>query len=141
MLLASAIICLHPYTSWTSMYKLRITYIAKLGDFCFCRLSKSPINIISHWKAWHLINKVTMKTLRLFAFAAFLALGSVVVPQTASAYKYYIHVGDGNLITVNANNSSDAIFLFNDLINKGYLDPNTAWLTKRPNGGCIAGCD
>lgn len=82
-----------------------------------------------------------MKALRVFAFAAFLALGAVIAPQTASAYKYYIHVGDGNVITMRADNSQDAIDEFNDLINQGFLDPNTAWLTKRPNGGCIAGCD
>ena len=76
-----------------------------------------------------------------FCFCGLFALGSAVAPQTASAYKYYVHVGDGTVITVRADNSNDAIFLFNDLINQGYLDPNTAWLTKRPNGGCIAGCD
>lgn len=58
-----------------------------------------------------------------------------------SAYKYYIHTGNGNVITVKADNSNTAIDLFNLLIERGVLDAEKAYLTKRPNGDCIAGCE
>ena len=65
----------------------------------------------------------------------------MLVSQTASAYKYYIHTGSGNVILVNADNAETAISLFNSLIGEGVLDGSTEKKKKRPNGGCIAGCD
>ena len=81
-----------------------------------------------------------MKKIRFFVIAALMAVGTLA-PQTVSAYKYYIHTGNGNVIPVKADNSNTAIDLFNLLIEKGVLDAETAYLTKRPNGGCIAGCE
>lgn len=62
-----------------------------------------------------------------------MAVGTLA-PQTVSAYKYYIHTGNGNVITVKADNSNTAIDLFNLLIERGVLDAEKAYLTKRPNG-------
>ena len=48
-----------------------------------------------------------------------MAVGTLA-PQTVSAYKYYIHTGNGNVITVKADNSNTAIDLFNLLIERGF---------------------
>ncbi len=70
-----------------------------------------------------------MKALRIFAFAAFLAVGSAIAPQTASAYKYYITKPDGTQIMIKAKNSAAAVNYFrNEYQGEGVL-------TKRPNGG------
>lgn len=70
-----------------------------------------------------------MKALRIFAFAAFLALGSAIAPQTASAYKYYITKPDGSQEMFEAENSAAAVNYFrNEYQGEGVL-------TKRPNGG------
>ena len=72
-----------------------------------------------------------MKALRIFAFVAFLALGSVVAPQTASAYKYYITKPDGTQEMFRAKNSDAAIYHFrNTYKGRGVL-------TKRSNGGGV----
>ena len=54
-----------------------------------------------------------------------MAVGTLA-PQTVSAYKYYIHTGNGNVITVKADNSNTAIDLFNLLIERGVLDAEKA---------------
>ena len=59
-----------------------------------------------------------------------MAVGTLA-PQTVSAYKYYIHTGNGNVIPVKADNSNTAIDLFNLLIEKGVLDAEKAYLQGR----------
>lgn len=69
-----------------------------------------------------------MKALRILTFAAFLALGSAIAPQTASAYKYYITKPDGTQEMFRAKNPDAAIKYFkNEYKGKGVL-------TKRSNG-------
>lgn len=70
-----------------------------------------------------------MKALRIFAFAAFLALGSAVAPQAASAYKYYIIKPDKTKVMFHAANRMAAIQYFRNVY-KGH-----GVLTNRPNGG------
>lgn len=71
-----------------------------------------------------------MKALRIFAFAVFLALGSAIAPQTASAYKYYITKPDGSQEMFEAENSAAAVHYFREHYQEGVL-------TKRPNGGLL----
>ena len=71
-----------------------------------------------------------MKALRIFAFVAFLALGSVVAPQTASAYTYYVTLSDGTQKSFEAENAAAAVHYFRENFTEGVL-------TKRPNGGLL----
>lgn len=79
-----------------------------------------------------------MKRIRMMLFGAVLAIGGFVAPQTASAYKYYIHCGD-NTIVVYADNVEDAEAVFDDLCDKGVFGGG-AYLSKRPKSKAIRTC-
>lgn len=80
-----------------------------------------------------------MKKFRIFAMTALFSLG-MLVPQTASAYKYYIHLPSGKTILLKAENVEQAKEAYETLVDLGVLGEDT-WLSKRPNSKCIAGCD
>lgn len=80
-----------------------------------------------------LINKTTMKALRIFAFAAFLAVGSAIAPQTASAYKYWVTFNDGSKYMFHADSKEAAVAKFLELDLQG----EHATLSSRPNGGIM----
>lgn len=74
-----------------------------------------------------------MKALRFLAFAAFLAMGSAVAPQTASAYKYWVTFNDGSKYMFVAANKQEAMDKFLELDLQG----QHATLSSRPNGGIM----
>lgn len=77
-----------------------------------------------------------MKALRIFSFVAFLALGSAIAPQTASAFTYYVTLSDGTQYKFEASNVEEAINFFNH--QKWTTNGMEAILSKRSNSGEIA---
>ncbi len=61
-----------------------------------------------------------------------MAIGALV-PETASAYKYYVTYADGTKYMFHAENSKEAIVKFEEA---NLEEP--AVLTSRPNGGILA---
>ena len=74
-----------------------------------------------------------MKKVRFLSLAAILALGSFVVPQTASAYKYYVTLDNGKRIMMKCDNRKDAINEFRSMNLQGHH----AVLTSRPDAGIM----
>ncbi len=74
-----------------------------------------------------------MKKARFLSLAAILALGSFVVPQTASAYKYYVTLDNGKRIMMRCDDRDDALEEFRKMDLQGHH----AVLTSRPNAGIM----
>ncbi|GAA6362281.1 hypothetical protein [Bacteroides uniformis] len=74
-----------------------------------------------------------MKKVKFLSLAAILALGSFVVPQTASAYKYYVTLDNGKRIMMKCDNRKDAINEFRSMNLQGHH----AVLTSRPDAGIM----
>lgn len=74
-----------------------------------------------------------MKKVIFLSLAAILALGSFVVPQTASAYKYYVTLDNGKRIMMKCDNRKDAINEFRSMNLQGHH----AVLTSRPDAGIM----
>ncbi len=74
-----------------------------------------------------------MKKVKFLSLAAILALGSFVVPQTASAYKYYVTLDNGKRIMMKCDNRKDAINEFRSMNLQGHH----VVLTSRPDAGIM----
>lgn len=83
------------------------------------------------------MKKLSGKKIRLLA-AAVLVAGGTLIPQTAFAYKYYIHCDDGAVIQVEFANKDEAKDVFNMLAGGRFFGEH-AYLTSRPNGGFLTG--
>lgn len=70
-----------------------------------------------------------MKRTKLFIVATVLACG-LLVPQKASAYKYYVTLKDGTQIMFHASSKLQAISIFRANYTEGVL-------TSRPGGGYL----
>jgi serine protease inhibitor ecotin len=70
-----------------------------------------------------------MKRTKLFIVATILACG-LMVPQKASAYKYYITLNNGEQVMFRASSKLQAVSYFRANYNEGVL-------TSRPGGGYL----